>query len=122
MLAYSGGVLAIGWAGPVYVDLAGLKAADNITILLDHDRSKVVGQGQATITAKQCKVKGKITGNCDDETCPAGQVVMHARNGFQWPVSIGASVEDIEEIGRRPWRRASRSSKAIQPSRSVLQK
>ena len=27
----SGGVLSIGWGGPVYVDLAGLKAADSIT-------------------------------------------------------------------------------------------
>ena len=100
MLAYSGGPLAIGWGGPVYVDLAGLKAAENITLLLDHDRSKIVGQGTAEITARQCKVKGSLTGNCDDEACPAGVVAGHARNGFRWPVSIGASFDPdkIEEV------------------------
>lgn len=98
MVAYSGGVLSIGWGGPVYVDLAGLKAADSITILLDHVRDQLVGQGKATITAKQVKVAGAMTGNVDDPNDPAGKVALHARNGFTWPVSIGAEVESVEEV------------------------
>ncbi|HUX16271.1 MAG TPA: hypothetical protein VMW52_07340, partial [Phycisphaerae bacterium] len=62
-LAYSGGVLHVGWGGPVYVDLAGLKAAERVTALLDHDRSQIVGQATAEITARQVKLTGVFTGD-----------------------------------------------------------
>ena len=101
MLAYSGGVLNVGWAGPVYVDLNGLKSAASLTILMDHDRSQIVGQAPAAdISPRQVKVKGTMTGNVNDPNDPAGRVAMHARNGFQWPVSIGASVQRVDEIAK----------------------
>jgi hypothetical protein len=96
--AYNGGLLRVGgFMRPMVVDLAGLRAG-KVTILKDHDPAKIVGQGEATITGSNITVTGTVTGDLEDKNDPACQVVMHARNGFVWPASVGVTVERIEWV------------------------
>jgi hypothetical protein len=93
--AYNGGALRVSaFYRPVVVDLAGLRAAGPIPILLDHDASQIVGQGTATITPTSVKVAGTVTG--DDE--PARKVTSHAKNGFVWAASVGVGPERTEFV------------------------
>ncbi|MCK5017594.1 MAG: hypothetical protein KAS32_11045, partial [Candidatus Peribacteraceae bacterium] len=102
MLAYSGGILRIAYSSyPVYIDLAGFKAADNITILFNHHRDELVGQGTAQITPKKCTVSGSITGDTEDKNDPAYKITSHAQNGFKWPVSVGAEPDEIEFLSEK---------------------
>ncbi len=96
ILAYTGGLLRVGWSRPLVVDLAGLRAG-RTTILLDHDSSQIVGQGQATLADGQITVQGEITGDLESGS-PASQVVSHAKNGFVWAASIGVSPERVEPV------------------------
>jgi len=96
IIAYTGGLMRVGWSRPVVVDLAGLRA-NRTTVLLDHDPSQIVGQGQAAIADGKVTVTGEVTGDPAAGT-PAGQVVSHARNGFVWAASVGVSPERIEPI------------------------
>ena len=98
ILAYAGGLLRV-WAYPypIIVDLKGLRA-ERVAALKDHDSSQVVGQGEATIKAKSITLTGKVTGDIDDPSSAAGQVVAHARNGFIWAASVGVLTERVERI------------------------
>ena len=101
MMLYSGGVMQLGWGRPVVMDLGGLKAAEPIAVLLNHDRSQIVGQStRVQIDAAGVRVEGVVTGNAEDPASPAGMVVSHGRNGFRWPVSNGTSVEKVEAIDK----------------------
>jgi len=84
---------------PVIVDLAGLKAAEPIAILMDHYASQIVGQStEVKIGTNRVDVEGVITGNIEAENDPAHKVVFHARNGFVWKASIGMNIERLEKI------------------------
>ncbi len=98
MMAYAGGQMRLsGWHRPVVVDLAGLKAAPSVSILKDHDPTQLVGQAsEVTIDATGIKVKATITG--DETASPTKDILVHATNGFRWPVSIGAQVDRIEYV------------------------
>lgn len=96
ILAYTGGLLRVGWSRPLVVDIAGVRAG-RTTILLDHESSQIVGQGQASVSDGKITVAGEITGDLGAGT-PSGQVVLHAKNGFVWAASIGVSPERIEPI------------------------
>lgn len=96
--AYNGGILESPGGtvrgGRYVIDLSGVRVSQRIPILLNHDRERIVGQSSSVaITAQTIKVKGAVTGNCDDESCPAGHVVGHARGGFVWGASVGLAVE-----------------------------
>jgi hypothetical protein len=99
--AYTGAVMTVeGFYTPVIVDLTGLRAArGKLPVLLDHDRSQIVGQGTAKIDSAGVRISGTVT--ADDGA--AGKVVAHARNGFEWQASIGASVvrREFLEAGKR---------------------
>jgi len=97
-VAYSGGLLNVDWGNPVVVDLTALRAADSIVLLKGHDRRQLVGQATAQIKARSVTISGNITGNVDDPQDPAGSVVMHARGGFKWPLSVGIWPEKVEEV------------------------
>lgn len=91
LTAYTGAVMSVGgFYSPIIVDLAGLKAErDRIPILLNHDAGQVIGQTDGiTIDSSGARMTGVITG----EDGPALTVITHAKNGFQWQASIGASV------------------------------
>jgi hypothetical protein len=97
-VAYSGGLLNVDWGKPVVVDLTALRAEDSIVLLKDHDRRQLVGQATAQIKARSVTIAGNITGNVDDPSDPAGSIVMHARGGFRWPLSVGIWPKKVEEV------------------------
>jgi phage head maturation protease len=94
--AYDGSPMTVAsFYTPVIVDLAGLKAArSKLPILMNHDPEKPIGQADSiTIDAKTgIDLAGTITG--DDEA--AQTIITHARNGFEWQASIGASIQRRE--------------------------
>ena len=81
---------AAGFYSPVIVELTGLKASrGKLPILLDHDPSRIIGQTDGIqIDASGVDLTGSITG----EDANASSVITHARNGFEWQASIGASI------------------------------
>jgi hypothetical protein len=88
---YTGASMHVaGFHHPVIVDLAGLKSpSQRIPILLHHDPAQIVGATDAvTIDANGVMLSGTVTG--DDG--PASSVITHAKHGFPWQASIGASV------------------------------
>lgn len=96
---YTGSVMSVsGFYTPIIVDLSGLKAGrDRIPVLLDHDPTRIIGQTDPdgiTIDASGVRLTGTITGDDDD----ASKVVTHARNGFAWQASIGASIVRQESL------------------------
>lgn len=99
--AYTGTVMNLmGFYSPVIIDLSGLKAArSKIPALLDHDPSRIVGQGEPKIDAKGVEITGIVTGDDAD----AQKVVAHAKNGFEWQASVGASIvrREFLEAGKK---------------------
>ena len=102
--AYNGGLLRVAvFSRPMVIDLMGLRAG-KVTALKDHQDgtngspARIVGQGEAAITASNITVSGIITGDISDRNDPACQVVMHSANGFVWPASVGVSVERTEWV------------------------
>ena len=93
--AYSGDPMQTEFSfWPVILDLSGGKVErEDLPILWAHDAKAPVGQADSvTINASGVSLKGKITG--DDQE--ANRIVSHAKNGFKWQASIGASVERRE--------------------------
>jgi phage head maturation protease len=90
IVGYTGAAMNVeGFYSPVIVELSGLVAErERIPILLGHDRERVIGQATPTIDSGGVRLSGTITGDDDD----ARKVVTHAKNGFEWQASIGASV------------------------------
>ena len=96
--AYTGGLLRIAkWDRPVVIDLKGLRAR-LVTILRNHDFNRMVGQGQAEVRESEVIIRGRITGDVTNPADPAYDIMLHARNGFIWPASVGASVERAEKV------------------------
>lgn len=98
IVAYTGGVMAVGWGNPVVIDVSGLHASGLVTVLKDHDPAQIVGQGVPTFSTRKIAVRGKITGDTETKGDPAEQILMHHKNGFQWAASVGVSVERFEEV------------------------
>ncbi|HSW45065.1 MAG TPA: Mu-like prophage major head subunit gpT family protein, partial [Phycisphaerae bacterium] len=99
--AYSGGLLRVSaFYDPVVCDLTGLRAGPGglVTVLKDHDSSQIVGQGKAVITATGVSVAGTVTGQYDDPSTPAGQVIAQHRGGFVWSASVGVAPERVERV------------------------
>ena len=96
MTAYTGGPMRVGgFFRPVVVDLAGVKlASKQVPIFRDHDPSKIVGHGSVEISASDIKASGVVS--ADNEH--SRDVMSSSRKGFPWQASIGASVEEFENI------------------------
>lgn len=95
VLAYSGGPMRLGmFMTPVIVELRGIKAArKNLPALMEHQSDRIVGQAdEITIDSNGVRVQGNVTGTSGD----AQMVVEHARNGFAWQASIGATIDRRE--------------------------
>lgn len=93
MVAYTGGALRLDhWYYPVVIDLKGLQVRGKTPVLLGHDRERIVGQAVKTKkTASDLRLSGIVTGDTETVGEPAQVVVSHARNGFEWAVSVGVS-------------------------------
>lgn len=95
MKAYTGGTMRVGgFYRPVVVDLAGMKSSKAIPIFRGHDPDRIVGHGEADITANDISASGVVSADNDH----AREVIASSRNGFPWQASIGASVEEFESL------------------------
>lgn len=98
MTAYTGGAMHVGFGAPVVIDLADVRPrGEQLPILRDHDRSRIVGHSDAIeISAQTIKVRGVISG----ANAHAEEIVASARNGFPWKASVGAKPERLEFVER----------------------
>ncbi|MFN0199327.1 MAG: hypothetical protein ACKVT0_21465 [Planctomycetaceae bacterium] len=95
IVAYTGGPLRVaGFDLPVVVDLLGLQASGNVSILIDHKNSVDTTLGQASAIdndGRQLTLAGPITGT----HLPVVQrVLAQAAAGHKWQASIGAAVDE----------------------------
>jgi hypothetical protein len=91
--AYNGGPLSVdGFYHPVVVDMAGAKAAPDIAVLMNHDDTKLVGQGRAKLSPEGIGIEGTVTGDHQAVGTAAHEFTSHAKNGFKWQASIGGPV------------------------------
>jgi HK97 family phage prohead protease len=79
-----------GYWNPVILELTGIKTpGGTIPALLNHDIEQPIGQTDSiSIDSAGIQLAGMITG----EDAAAQQVISHAKNGFKWQASIGASI------------------------------
>ena len=98
ILAYSGGPLNVdGFDTPVIVDLDGLEIPGAIPILIDHTKSVEATLGVTdaiTNDGQTLSLAGVVTG----VSAMAQQVLAQSAAGHQWQASIGAAVNEQEEI------------------------
>lgn len=98
ILAYSGGTLRVsGFALPVVVDLAGLAIPESLPILIDHSANveSTLGTADAiTNDGRSLSMTGVVTAS----SSKAQAVLAQHDQGQRWQASIGAQVEQAEEV------------------------
>jgi HK97 family phage prohead protease len=95
--AYTGAVMRPGgWFGNVIIDLDGVKVpSQHRPILRQHDHEKVVGHSTSIrVDRKGIHAEGVLSG----ERHHVDSVVVPARNGFQWQLSVGANPTRTEFV------------------------
>jgi phage major head subunit gpT-like protein len=94
MRAYTGGPIQVGYYGaPVVIDMAGLKAAAPLPILLNHDPEKIVGHAdELTAGDSTLDLAGVMSGGGPE----SAQVMASAKLGFPWKASVGARPDKME--------------------------
>ena len=97
MVAYTGRAMRLAWwRYPVVVDLAGLVIpSQHRSVRFNHDADKGVGHTTRIYVEDGALV---AAGTVSRGTREANEVLMAAKNGFQWQCSIGASVEKFETV------------------------
>jgi hypothetical protein len=105
LAAYNGGPMTVaGWKYPVVVDGQGVRCANpngSVPVYATHEETvaNLLGQtGGTTIVQGKIACEGEITGMGADASDACKQVMLHAKNGFQWQCSIGAGVDTAEFI------------------------
>lgn len=97
-LAYTGGLLELGWELPVVVDLTGLEIPENIPLLTDHENSTKnrLGTLTAEVVDNQLFVAGEITSESD-----VAEDVVKQGKVSEWQMSIGAEIITVKknEVG-----------------------
>ena len=103
--AYNGGPMSVaGWKSPVIVDGQGVRCANpsgSIPVYATHEEiiANLLGQtNSTTIVQGKIACEGEMTGLGEDASDTCKQVMQHAKNGFNFQCSIGASVESAEFI------------------------
>ena len=95
-VAYSGGSFRQWWSAlPCYVDLAGMKMAEQVCLMLDHDYDPECRLGviEARNDGKTLTIDGEFdTGN------PLAQNIIRAGKKFNWQLSIGAENVKVERV------------------------
>lgn len=94
--AYNGGLMDVaGYYRPVVIDLKGLEGAGKpIPVLRDHDFSRILGHGTATIKGSAVTLDGVLSGANED----SAEVVRMAGNGFPWQASVGVKPMRLENV------------------------
>jgi hypothetical protein len=96
-VAYAGGVITDhGWWAAVAFDLAGLKAAAPMPVLLQHEQSSAIGViDDLTNDGQQLTVGGWLFTDIDEQ---ARAVAAKADAGLPWQMSVGIFPDAVEEI------------------------
>ena len=96
--AYNGGIMTVGYYGPVVIDLAGLTASDSVPILYHHETYSVENiLGQTTAIANDGKTLG-MSGTVMADSQTAGSVKTLAANGFKFQASVGVDPQKHGEV------------------------
>ena len=101
MAAYNGGKINVGYWGAVVVDVAGMKASNNTPILYGHNSysiDAVLGQTSKVTLDNGITASGTFTGDYEDKSTVAGKVLINARNGYKFQVSMGATPLKSREV------------------------
>ena len=95
-VAYSGGSFRQWWSAlPCYVDLAGMKLADQICLIYNHEYTPECRLGIAEVKndGKKLTIDGEF-----DEGNPLAKSIIRAGKKFNWQLSIGAENSKVERI------------------------
>jgi len=96
--AYNGGIMNVGYWGPVVIDLTGLTASDSTPILYAHNQSSIENiLGQTTAIANDGKTLS-MSGQVMADSQTAGSVKTLAANGFKFQASVGVDPQKHGEI------------------------
>jgi hypothetical protein len=93
-----------GWKHPVIVDGQGVRFANpsgSLPVYATHEETvaNLLGQtNSSTIVQGKIACEGEITGMGEDASDACKQVMLHAKNGFNWQCSIGAAVDTAEFV------------------------
>ena len=95
-VAYSGGSFRQWWSTlPCYVDLSGMRLAEQVCLMYDHDYDPECRLGviEAKNDGKTLTIDGEFdTGN------PLAQSIIRAGKKFDWQLSIGAENVKVERV------------------------
>ena len=95
-VAYSGGSFRQWWSAlPCYVDLAGMKLADQICLMYDHNYDPECRLGVLNVNNDGKKLS--IEGEFDTENKLAKSIIRAGKK-FNWQLSIGAENSKVERI------------------------
>ena len=95
-VAYSGGSFRQWWSAlPCYVDLAGMKLADQICLMYDHNYDPECRLGVLNVDNDGKKLS--IEGEFDTENKLAKSIIRAGKK-FNWQLSIGAENSKVERI------------------------
>lgn len=87
--AYNGGIMSVGYWGPVVIDLSGLTASDSVPILYSHNTynvNDILGQTDRVVNdGKTVSMSGTVMAGSDT----AENVKTLAGNGFKFQASVG---------------------------------
>ena len=95
-VAYSGGSFRQWWSAlPCYVDLSGMRLAEQVCLMYDHDYDPECRLGviEAKNDGKTLTIDGEFdTGN------PLAQSIIRSGKKFNWQLSIGAENVKVERV------------------------
>lgn len=98
IVAYTGAPIRQSWsAEPIVIDLAGMKFAKQIPVVVGHDYTIGSILGQATnvrVEGSSLIVEGEILADSDI----ANRVVGMAKRGYAWQASVGADVRRHQKV------------------------
>lgn len=98
MIAYNGGAMFPGGSvsgSKVIIDLSGLKVKGSRPIFLGHDSKRIVGHTtKIDVEAHRVVIEGVVSGTGE----AANEVKASAKNGFPWKASVGADVQEVEDL------------------------
>jgi len=98
IVAYTGGLMAVGSWGVVAIELSGLDLSQPVVLLSDHDpsRENVLGQGVATVRGGELHIDGQL--QADNQA--VAEIVTAAKRGFAWKASVG--IDPVKWLDIRP--------------------
>lgn len=94
-VAYSGGMMNLGWRDLVVVDIASMEMAPQIPLLLAHWNDP--GARLGVVTAKKASNQLLVSGGIDTSN-EKGKYIAEAGKKIDWQLSIGADVMASEHI------------------------